>query len=265
VSEGAGRWRSWLPVYPEPRPDATRLFCIPHAGAGASIYRSWGDRLLPSVLVSPVQLKGREERFKEWPQTSIVAIASDLASILAERVEGPFVLFGYSMGAIIAWETARTLRRIDGPMPSAIVLAAHRAPHLPLPRKPIWNLPEKEFLAELRDIGGISDEVLACPELMDFVMSALRADFEACETYRCAEEAPLDIPVAVFGGAKDHFVPPDSLEAWSEHSLRPLTLRTLPGGHFFLRENRAQLQEYLAQFVDQIVRARRMAIAASTL
>jgi medium-chain acyl-[acyl-carrier-protein] hydrolase len=41
---------------------AMRLFCISYAGGGASVFRSWSDRLPDCVEVCAVQLAGRESR-----------------------------------------------------------------------------------------------------------------------------------------------------------------------------------------------------------
>lgn len=243
--------RRWFPAHPKPRAGAIHLFCIPHAGAGASIYRSWVDLLPPSVLVSPVQLRGREDRLAEPPQPSITAIADDLAPALGSWVDGPYVLFGYSMGALIAFETARRLRRAGLPMPAGMIVAAHRPPHCPAARNPVWQLPDDQFLNELRSMGGMSNDVLACAELLELVMPALRADFKACDIYSWTHEAPLDIPLAVFGGWKDPQVPPETLGEWRECSLKPVTLRMFPGGHFFIRENRDLMLRSLAQSVVQ--------------
>jgi surfactin synthase thioesterase subunit len=235
---GTARAKLWFPANPEAPNGSLRLFCIPHAGAGASIYRTWAEQMPRSILVSPVQLPGREDRFAEAPRTAIAEIADELTGAFAARLNGPYALFGHSMGALIAFEVARRMRRKGLPMPAGLVLAAHQAPHLPLARKPISHLPDAQFLNELRAMGGMPEEVFAYPELVDFVLPALRADFKACDEYVAAEEPPLDIPLAILGGWKDRYAPRHLLERWREQSLKPSTLQMFPGGHFFPNENR---------------------------
>ena len=50
-------------------PDPTarlRVFCFPHAGAGATTYQPWIRRVQGTgVQICPVQLPGRENRFRE--------------------------------------------------------------------------------------------------------------------------------------------------------------------------------------------------------
>ena len=243
--------RLWLPAFtPSPR-GALRLVCIPHAGAGASIYRRWSGLLPPSILVSPVQLPGREERYSESPKKSIQEIAEELAPILGASVDGSFALFGYSMGALIAFETARQLRKQGLPMPCGIIVAAHQPPQQSIVRKPIYHLPEDEFLTELREIGGMPEELFDYPELLEFVLPALRSDLQACDTYFCTPEEPLAVPFAVVGGRYDPHVPTESLIDWKEQSSEPCSVDLLPGGHFFLRESRDLLLERVLQCLSR--------------
>ena len=41
----------------------TVLYCLPHAGGSASVYRSWAGQL-GTIAVAPIQLPGRETRFR---------------------------------------------------------------------------------------------------------------------------------------------------------------------------------------------------------
>jgi surfactin synthase thioesterase subunit len=240
----------WLPARARPvrASGATlELFCLPHAGAGATLYRGWGEELPESIIVSPVQLPGRENRYGEAARTSITEISTELALVLAGAITGPYALFGCSMGALIAYETALQLRRLGLTMPAGLVVAAHQPPHQRLARKKIWQLPKPEFLEELRSMGGMPEELWAHPELVEFLLPTLRADFQACDTYRYSGEAPLSIPVAVLGGWNDEHVRPDLLEAWGEMTTQGCTTHMFPGGHFFMKDNRSAMLRTLAK------------------
>ncbi len=244
----------WFPTALESRPGSIRLVCIPFAGGGASVYRAWANILPSHVLLAPVQLKGREERAHEEPHTAISDIVSELAPVLAASADLPYVLFGYSMGALIAFELAHFLREANLPMPAALVLGARGAPQMPVMRKPIWDLPEDQFLARILELGGMSEEILRYPELLAFVMPALRADLKACDTYQSSQRPPLDVPVAVFGGLLDHNVPAGHLDAWQQHTSQLLTVELFPGGHFFLKENRDAMLRSLTRFLNLLPR-----------
>jgi surfactin synthase thioesterase subunit len=224
------------------RTDAhTRFFCLPHAGAGASAYRSWANELPPDLQLCAVQLPGRENRLGDRPVDDAVTLARQLVSELRPFLDRRFVVFGHSMGALLAFEVACELRRAGLPQPAHLFVSAHKAPHLPFDQAPVHQMDPREFRAELRRLEGTPDEVLANEELMQIAEPILRADFKLCETYVYRPVEPLDIPISVFGGAGDSKVPAAVLQPWREHTRRSMSLRVFPGGHLFLQAARAEL------------------------
>jgi medium-chain acyl-[acyl-carrier-protein] hydrolase len=153
------------------------------------------------------------------------------------------------MGAVIAFELARRLRRLGRPGPQVVVVSAHPAPHLPPLRPPIYDLPEDELLAVIEGFGGTPPAVLADRELLGLLISTLRADLSVTDTYELTPESPLECPIAVFGGRDDPLVPQETLAAWREHTTRPDVLRLFDGGHFYLHEQRDRVLAELADVV----------------
>src|SRR3954469_937665 len=143
-----------------------RLFCFPHAGAGASAYREWETELAGTLQVCRVQLPGREERVREPAFTNVLRLAEVLADELEPWFDRPFAFFGHSMGALIAFELTRELRRRALPLPAHLFVSARRAPHLPARKRALHALPDDEFDADLRALDGTRAAVLADRELM---------------------------------------------------------------------------------------------------
>lgn len=229
------KFNDWI-TCPAPNPTARlRLFCLPFAGGGASIYRSWARALPSTIEVCPVQLPGRENRLCESPYTDIRPLAETLAGQIQLYAQKPFALYGHSMGALLAFELARVLQRQNAPMPLTLFLAAHRAAHLSPRRAPIYALPREELIRALHRMGGMQAEVAQDQELLDLLLPILRADLTLCDLYRFAPDTQLDCPFHLYGGRDDMEVPPEDMESWSEHSTQSSSLRIFPGGHFFLR------------------------------
>jgi len=223
-----------------------QLFCFPYAGGGASIFRSWQAETGPSLRVIPVRLRGREGRIFEPPLRSVPDLAEAIAAEIVPLIDGPFALFGYSFGALLAFETARLLRR-QGNAPDRLMVAALKAPHLPFRRKPIHDLPDLEFAEKIRNFHGTPEAVLRNAELMNLLLPAIRADFTAYETYRYVAEAPLDCPITAMGGARDSSTPLDELAAWGEQTRGRFATHVFPGDHFFLHSARQLLPWTIAQ------------------
>lgn len=225
-----------------------RLFCIPYAGAGASVFRTWPDDLPVDIEVLAVQLPGRESRIRDAPLATLSDLLPKLTAVIAPLLDRPFAIWGHSMGALIAFELAREFRRRYALLPQHFWASARQAPHLPERRSPMRDLPAPEFISELtRRYDGVPREVLADADLMRLFLPMLRADISIIETYSYIAEPPLDCPISAFGGLQDPLVTEHELNAWRIHTLRQFQLQMLPGNHFYLQRNRTLLLESIVQ------------------
>ncbi len=232
---------AWLPTWTPPLPGHLRLFVFPHAGAGALSYLSWRNAI-SGVDVHPVLLPGRENRVREQPFSSMNEAISALGPALSPMLEPPFVFFGHSMGAGMAWELVRWLRQQRRPLPGALIVSAARAPHL---RTPSMVEPsDEQLLDQLKSLGGLSH----AGEHLATALPVLRADTRLYRQWQPAAEEPLDIPVLAYGGTWDESLGEEAIQAWQEVTTGPFRHRLFPGGHFYLRETSpllAALQEDL--------------------
>jgi medium-chain acyl-[acyl-carrier-protein] hydrolase len=178
--------------------------------------------------------------------------AADLVSVVADGLrpllDTPFALFGHSMGALVAFELCRELRRRGAARPVLLAVSGRHAPHRPDPNPPIAHLEDAAFLEEMRArYDAIPPEVLAEEELLRLLLPVLRADVLVLETYAYAAEPPLDCALCCFGGTDDRHVPPAELEAWREQTRGSFAMRTFPGRHFFIESARSALLETLGR------------------
>ena len=127
--------RRWLAgLAPSPHAEL-RLFCLPYAGSGAVVYRDWPGVVPRHVQVCPVELPCRGTRFGEAAFTRLAPLVNALADALDGALDRPFALFGHSMGGLVAYELARTLRRRARPQPAHLLVSAAAAPGTaPAPR-----------------------------------------------------------------------------------------------------------------------------------
>lgn len=235
----------------EPR---LRLFCFPYAGGGASLFRLWPDKFPIDIEVCPIYLPGRESRLKEPLFTRLSALVAALFDALEPLMDMPFAFFGHSMGALISFELARYLRRMQQPGPAYLFISSHRAPQLPDSNAPLHDLPESELIDMLARLGGTPQAILQHTELMKVLLPILRADFELCETYVYSPEPALNCPLSVFGGEQDTMVRVSELQAWQAQTQRSFTLHLLPGDHFFISSQQESLLEILCQELELIQR-----------
>ncbi|MGK5631435.1 thioesterase II family protein [Streptomyces sp. URMC 123] len=233
-----GRRPPWFVSFDD-RPEASlTLICFPFAGASAPAFRPWLPLLPRSVALRAVQLPGRQDRMREPAMTGHREIVDALADAMAERPpERPYAFFGHSMGALLAFELTRELRRRGAPAPVLLGVSGWPAPSGVPSYAPISGLPDDRFLAAVATLGGMPDEVLAEPELINVLLPSLRADFGVCERYRYRPGEPLDIPLTVFGGTRDPMTTMEGLRGWRTESTRPVRVRQYQGDHFYLLQH----------------------------
>ena len=217
-----------------------RLFCFPYAGGGASVFLGWDARLGSEVEVCPIQLPGRENRISETPLTRMDTVADFAAEALEPYLDRRVVFFGYSLGALIAYEVAIRILAAKRDQPEHLIVAAHSAPQIQCYREQTWQLPDAEFKKRLQELNGTREEVLQNQELMALMLPLIRADFQLDETYNfCTDYDRLDCPITVFGGTKDQYVSDSHLRAWMKTTRGKFVLKMFDGGHFFIH-NHAQ-------------------------
>ena len=243
----------WL-LFPMPNPAAAlRLFCFHYAGGVAQVFYDWPGRLPPSVEVVAIQLPGRGQRFYEPHIRRLVPLSRVIAQELLPYLDKPFVFFGHSLGALLCFETARSLRRENRRQPAHLFVSATEAPHRRVIDESLSDLPKSELVKKLREFNGTPVEVLQSDELMDMMLPTIRADFELSESYEYHPESPLECPITIYGGIDDYEVDAERLAAWSEMSVGACEIRMIPGDHFYIDSSRAI---FLQTFAGDLLRLR---------
>lgn len=242
-----------LVTVPAKQAPALRLFVFPHAGSGAFPYRVLAAALPPWVELHIAQLPGREASFGATPHRTMKPLTDALVHVLSPKLDLPFVFLGHSFGSHVAFGVTRALRERGAPLPRGLVVSAGRAPHLPLGRSPLHDLPRPRLIEALRRYGGTPDVVLSNEELMDLFLPPLRADLAVYETHVFDAAEPLAIPITAFGGRQDHSTSPAELEPWREHTSGAFTLRIFDGGHFYLVEqSKVDFAEALGKTLESL-------------
>jgi pyochelin biosynthetic protein PchC len=231
----AHRWMRRFYAVPE-RP-ACRLLVFPHAGGSASYYFPFVRALAAGVDVIAVQYPGRQERHQEPPVGDIQELASLVTAALADGGlhDLPLALFGHSMGALVAYETAHRLADL-GVQVRRLLVSGCRGPSVRNDHPPVHTRDDDGLVAVLRAMGGTDDELLADPAFRRLTLPALRADYRAVETYRYRRRPKLTMPVTALIGDSDPRVSVTVAREWAASTTGAFALRVFPGGHFYLSD-----------------------------
>lgn len=229
---------------------SVRLFCIPHAGGGATAFRGWRERLAPEIEATIIRLPGREARFRDRPYERMEPLVEDLAAAVLPWLEHdqPFAFFGNSLGSLIAWETIQEIRRRTGREPVHVFVAAAGAPHRPRSLFPIGHFEDSAFIDAVNErYGGIPAPLLSDRDYLAIMLPALRADICLLENYRRSGPEPISCPITVFGGRFDATTSEEDLRSWQEQTRGAFELVLLDEDHLFLQSSRDPLTAHVSE------------------
>ena len=239
----------WFPSIRESEHANLRLFCFPYAGGGTSVFRGWAGCLPPGVALCPVRLPGRETRLGERPFDVMDDLLPALRTAIDPYLDKPFALFGHSLGAVIAFELARSLAARS----TCLLVSGARAPRLRRDHVPPPPPSDDELIEELRRLNGIPKELLENRELIELTLPALRADTALYRNYVYRDGPLVGCPIRAYGGLDDARITRNDLEAWARETTDSFRLQMLPGGHFFLEADQAQFLNVLSQDLSAVL------------
>jgi surfactin synthase thioesterase subunit len=217
-----------------------RLFCFPPAGSGyvpfSALERAAGDW----AECITVQFPGHGPRIHEIPARSFRELAEGAADAIVPAVAGspvPYVLLGYSMGGIAAYEVASRLDRSASVPPVRVVVASANAPQEVA--RQAGSAEPSDPLEFLRRMGA-PDELFASAELLELTVRALHTDWMLLRSYRFSAQV-LRAPLSVLYGSGDDLINRRSLASWTGLSIAGVVVREFAGGHRFLDSRYGEL------------------------
>jgi len=229
---------------------AVRLVFFPYAGGNAWHILNWARDFPAGVELLGV----RYPEAAEAGSHSAQSIAKGIFEDVVRYTDTPLIFFGYSLGALIAFEVCSELARAGIEMPAHLVVAAARAPGLARTRPPISDLPEAELIEELRRYRGTPEVILRDQSVLDLLLPTIRAELAIAERYRLTEAVPLRCPLSAISGSHDELAAPSDIAAWHAHTTGPFDFVPLEGGHFFLHEQPQTVIAIIRRLTDRFHR-----------
>lgn len=206
---------------------------FPHAGGSPLSVRRLMAALPLSAGVLVVNLpRGGDIDGIAPPRRVVQAVDGATKGWLALDQTGDplrLILVGNSYGALLAYEMAWSLMRA-GALIERLVVSGFRSPVLAPVEAPLYRLPSPRLRAELAARFGMA------PGEGDWegtvAEEALRADLEACDTYRHTHAGRLTIPIDVLHMLDDPSVSADDLLTWKAVTTARTRVTRHEIGHF---------------------------------
>jgi len=231
VAPTAGRT---LRTYTDVDPADPVIVWFPYAGGAASHVAAWRDRLPARVGLAAVQYPGRADRLHD-PRPALADLAGEVAdAIEAAGLVERAVLWGHSLGALVAVETVRELERRGTP-PRALVVTGRRAPGRRAAFDDLADLDDDALVAALVAMDPDSGAPDLRGEARDYWLALVRADArlaaQVLDRPGTARPEPVTVPIVAASGAHDPAASVADLHEWVALSSGTVTVASLDGGH----------------------------------
>lgn len=237
----------WIRQFHKPDlPESLPLLVFPHAGAGASAYRTFSKVLSTTFNVIVFQYPGRQDRAAEKPLATLPEIAAGAFDeyCASEHNRGlPIVTFGHSMGGWVAFEFVR-LAEASGMKVASLNVSASVAPSNAA-AKPPHPKDDEEILDYLAALEGTASDVFANRELMRLALPVIKADYHASDVYFREEKVKVATRIVAMGGDQDPIVGLGDLYGWGKHTDN-VHVEMFDGGHFYLHAHLQAVADLLA-------------------
>lgn len=228
-----------------------KLYCIPYAGGSASIYSKWRRTLAAEIDLIPLELAGRGTKCNEPFYENLDEAVNDLYQLVIKEMDknDKYILFGHSMGSLIAFELYYKLMKGGYREPMHMFVSGGKAPHLE--RRLIFhNKPLEEFKKHILEYDQSSEMIFQDEELLDFFVPVLRSDFKMVETHQYIDKThKVGCDITALTGAWDLSLTLEEVNEWKKHGDKDFQLRQFEGGHFFINEHTEQIVTMIHEVV----------------
>jgi surfactin synthase thioesterase subunit len=206
------------------------IITIPFAGGNKYSFQKFTQNL---TQCNVIEYSGRGLRIQENLIIDIGLLIEDLLQKVKNEISATedYIIYGHSMGALIGYLICQKIEELGLKKPQKLVVSGKKEPRIEREVK-IAHLPDEEFWEEVIKLGGIPDEFLNHPKLIEYFTPIIKADFTVIENYQYAKKEKLTIAIDVFYGSEE--ATEDEMIGWQEETTAKVTITQMEGNHFFI-------------------------------
>ncbi len=216
-----------------------QLFILPFAGGNSSSFNKLTEFIDQRIEVVAIEYSGRGNRLKDGYIVDYGAFVDDVARQIKKQrnPELELSLFGYSMGAAIAFDLA-SCDMLDS-IPKHIFYGARNC--LKAEKQPTMD--EGDFVRYSITLGGFDENVVKNKRLFKLFIHPLKDDYRIAKQYRFTEGILPKCDTTVFYCEKD--TPYNDVYGWSELTNGNTSFYEFGENHFFIKDHYKEIAEII--------------------
>lgn len=214
-----------------------KIYCFPYAGGTMNIYNDWIKIYKDIAEVVPMEYNGHGTRFCEPFYAHAFEAAEDMCSRICSDAPKEYIIYGHSMGSLIALLTAVKLLEKNINQPSAIIVGGMRPPHLKYKDERIADMSREQFIKKIKDLGQTDAELLESPEFIDIIYEIMTNDSRICEDFETDwNKLKISVPILAITGSEDDEAPLEDMMEWQLYTTADFSIKEFKSNHFFAFE-----------------------------
>lgn len=226
-----------------------QLFLLHYAGGNCYSFAFVKPFLENQFEFIPIELPGRGRRMAEPLLIDKSPAIEDLIRQIKHlrKKDVPYCIYGHSMGAALALDIVAIMESTDD-SPQALIVSGYAGPGSTT-AKCRHQLSDEAFREELKQLGGMPQEILDNDELYEFFAPILRADFQVVDTSHDAEPPVLEkTPILALMGTTEENA--EKIDNWQNYTLAHYSGSILEGNHFFIFDHAPELAKQIRSCYD---------------
>ncbi|OCQ52510.1 Linear gramicidin dehydrogenase LgrE [Photorhabdus australis subsp. thailandensis] len=235
------------------------IYAFPHAGASASVYRGWEDRLKEDgeLLFKPIEIPGRDSLSREKVIDDLhqlsERICEEICADFAHRQKNgvtEWATFGHSFGGVLSFIVSAILAdKYDMP-PLFSVISGSIAPSVqPNDDRHLWT--DEQIISKMRADNGTPEAILNEPSFARRLVTQLRTDYILRRQFLAFSDKKVKHPLIMVSADNDEHVSDEMQLEWQNHTTSTTRLISIVGGHFAVYSHFDEMKALFLQTRDE--------------
>lgn len=229
-----------------------KLYTLPFAGGSSFSYMPWKKYLNSNIELINLDYVGHGRRMKSRLTKNFSDVVEDIVNQIEKdnTEKAPFIIYGHSMGGMVAYLSSITLSKEHNMCPSKVIIGACRCPEKfsdNCKQEVNYNAIVEGLLQENR----IIEQIAQSDEFNTNIYPIIENDFQMIRDCDVAQikKQKLNNEIICLYGEKDQTVQYSDILGWNEYTEKKIVCKKFTAGHFFMEDNAREVCEYINELI----------------